>query len=86
MISYCKDCNANICYSCEEHEKHETISLKDLKPNIEENTNLFKEMKMLINECIDICENYSENSEIFKKKESSKILKEKILEIGRAHV
>ena len=53
LISYCKDCNTNICYSCEEHEKHETIFLKDLKPNIEEKTNLLKEMKEVI-ESIDV--------------------------------
>ena len=55
--------------------------IKKIKNAIDERAeNLFKEMKMLINECIDICENYSENSEIYKKKESSKILKVKNLE------
>ena len=34
LISYCIDCGTNIFYSCEEHEEHATISLKDLKPNI----------------------------------------------------
>ena len=61
--------------------------IKKIKNSIDERAeNLFKEMKMLINECIDICENYSENSEIFKKKESSKILKEKILVEGNDEI
>ena len=48
LISYCKECNKNICYSCEGHEEHETIALKELKPNIEEKKCLLKEMKAII--------------------------------------
>ena len=55
--------------------------IKNIKNSIDEKAeNLFKEMKMLINECIDICENYSENSEVFKKKQSNRIYDEKNLE------
>ena len=47
-------------------------SIRDKNNTIDERTdNLFKEMKILIDESIDLCENYSENSEIYKKRKSS---------------
>ena len=34
---YCGQCNLNICFSCEDHEIHKnTISLRELKPDVEE--------------------------------------------------
>ena len=36
LIKYCKQCFTNFCFSCDEHQEHNTISLLDLKPNIEE--------------------------------------------------
>ena len=56
---------------------------KDIK-NKEKNNmmieNLFNEIKYLIDESIELCENYSENSEFFKKRKSSLVLEEKNLE------
>ena len=43
---YCGQCNLNICFSCEDHDKHNnTISLRELKPNIEEKKNILLEIK-----------------------------------------
>ena len=35
FIKYCFDCKQNLCFACEEHEKHKSISLNELKPNID---------------------------------------------------
>jgi len=52
-------------------------SIKDKNNTIDERTeNLFKEIKILIDESIDICENYSENSEIYKKRRNSSQISE----------
>ena len=52
-------------------------SIKDKNNTIDERTeNLFKEIKILIDESIDICENYSENSEIYKKRRNSSHISE----------
>ena len=46
FIKYCKACNKNYCFSCEEeHDKHETISLSELRPNIDEVKNNLIKMK-----------------------------------------
>ena len=42
---YCEMCNMNICFSCEEHEKHKTISFKELKPNLIKTKLHFSEIK-----------------------------------------
>ena len=37
FFKYCEDCHSNICYSCDnEHNHHKTISLLDIKPDIEQ--------------------------------------------------
>ena len=44
---YCGQCNLNICYSCEDHDKHNNnISLRELKPNIEEKKNILLKIKI----------------------------------------
>ena len=54
IINYCKQCKKNICFTCEdEHNNHELISMKELKPNIEENKKILKEMKNII-DSIDV--------------------------------
>ena len=59
------------------------ISIQDKNNTLDERTdNLFKEMKIIIDESIDLCENYSENSEIYKKRKNSKSLEGKNLEIN----
>ena len=47
-IKYCIKCNKNICFSCEEHEKHETIFLGDIKPNIDDKKRILNVMKKSI--------------------------------------
>ena len=43
---YCGQCNLNICFSCDDHDKHNnTISLRELKPNIEEKKKILLEIK-----------------------------------------
>ena len=50
FIKYCKECNKNICFSCdEEHKKHPTLFLGELKPNMEETKNKI----VIINKEID---------------------------------
>jgi len=50
FIKYCKECNKNICFSCdEEHKEHQTLFLGDLKPNMEETKNKI----VIINKEID---------------------------------
>ena len=44
---YCGQCNLNICYSCEDHDKHNNnISLRELKPNIQEKKNILLKIKI----------------------------------------
>ena len=45
FIKYCIKCNKNICFSCEEHEKHKTIFLGDIKPNINDKKTILNDMK-----------------------------------------
>ena len=45
IINYYKTCKENICFSCEGHENHESIFLKDLKPNTDEMKKILDEMK-----------------------------------------
>ena len=46
LIKYCKQCYKNICFTCdEEHKNHQTISLAELKPNLEENKKFLIEIK-----------------------------------------
>ena len=47
-IKYCIKCNKNICFSCEEHEKHYTIFLGDIKPNIDDKKRILTDMKKSI--------------------------------------
>ena len=50
FIKYCSKCNVNLCFSCEEdHETHETISLGELKPNIDEAKSKLMQMNEEIN-------------------------------------
>ena len=54
FIKYCRNCRKNICYSCDDdHIKHETIFLGDIKPNIED----AKEKLLKIKNEIDIYNN-----------------------------
>ena len=50
IIKYCVECNKNICFSCEEHENHNTIYLGDIKPNIDEKKRILNDMKKHIDE------------------------------------
>ena len=43
-VQYCKECCKNICYSCE-HQEHEVINLKQIRPDITKTQNKLKEMK-----------------------------------------
>ena len=62
-------------------QNYEEIKKKDGIDTVDERfENLFKEIKVLIDESIDICENYSENSELFKKRRNSQVIEEKNLE------
>ena len=45
FIKYCIKCNKNICFSCEEHEKHETLFFGDIKPNIDDKKRILNDMK-----------------------------------------
>ena len=46
LIKYCKNCHSNFCFSCDdEHQRHNTISLLDLKPNISEANKKLSELK-----------------------------------------
>ena len=46
LIKYCKKCHVNFCFSCdEEHKKHDTVSLLDLKPDMAEANNKLLELK-----------------------------------------
>jgi len=46
LIKFCVDCNLNTCFSCDEkHRKHKTISLVDLKPNMDEIKNKLLQLK-----------------------------------------
>ena len=46
LIKYCKDCNRNICFLCdEEHNKHNTIFLGDLIPDIKQSKNKLLDLK-----------------------------------------
>ena len=45
LIKYCKDCNVNICYSCDEHEEHNIISFENIQPKIKETKNKLNEIK-----------------------------------------
>ena len=47
FIKYCLQCNKNICFVCgdEEHERHNKLSLNEMKPNINEINENLKEMK-----------------------------------------
>ena len=50
FIKYCSKCNMNLCFSCEEnHETHETISLGELKPNLDESKSKLMQMNEEIN-------------------------------------
>ena len=71
-----------MCLNKIKQNYQEIKSIKDKTNDIDERTdNLFKEMKIVIEESIEICENYSENSEIYKKRRnSSQIFDEKNLE------
>ena len=75
FIKYCAKCNINICFSCdEEHDKHDTIFLGDLKPNMNEAKNkllkMNKEIELFnnnikniikqLNELMDIINIYNE--------------------------
>ena len=56
IISYCKECKMNICFSCEGHENHAPVFLKDIMPNLDDlnnKKNLLDELKKII-ESIDI--------------------------------
>ena len=68
LISYCKKCKTNICYACEEHEKHELIAFKDMKANKEELNKTINEAKELIDfidpiikEIINILKEFGDN-------------------------
>ena len=50
FLKYCSKCNMNLCFSCvENHETHETISLGELKPNIDEAKSKLMQMNEEIN-------------------------------------
>ena len=52
-ISYCKNCNINLCNQCEnEHSKHKYKSFKEIKPNNKRIEEVKKE-KMIIKSCKD---------------------------------
>jgi hypothetical protein len=76
FISYCNDCNINLCYNCERnHSKHKRIYLKQIKMKenkIEEIKNNLKEFKDILNKYkekikemnilyIDICKEVMKN-------------------------
>ena len=80
FIKYCQECSSNICFSCDEkHIKHKTISLVDIKPDLESSKkrlegiklqidNLKKEIKEIINKLnglMEIMNAYYEISKIF---------------------
>ena len=72
LIKFCKQCNTNICFSCEDHDKHETVSLGDLKPNMEEKKKVLNEMKAVIDaidkkikEVIDILNRFSNALKVY---------------------
>ena len=48
FFKYCKQCNENICFSCDEHNNHELLFLVDLKPNIDEKKKILNEIKIYI--------------------------------------
>ena len=65
FIKYCKECNKNYCFSCEEeHDEHETISLSELRPNIDEVKNnliiMKKEIDLFNNKVKQIIKNLNE--------------------------
>ena len=71
----------NALKTCLDRIKQNYNDIKKFGYSIDErNDNLFKEMKLLIDESIDICENYSENLESFKKRKNSQIIDDKNLE------
>ena len=45
---YCKQCNKNICFKCQEHKEHQLISLEDITINKEEKKKILDNMKVLI--------------------------------------
>ena len=46
LIKYCTQCNKNLCYSCDdEHDSHNTISFKNIKPDLEKTKNYLLEIK-----------------------------------------
>ena len=49
LIKYCIQCKENICFACEEHEKHEVEYFGNLTPNIEEKKKILSEFKININ-------------------------------------
>ena len=67
-----------ICLKKIKDNYQELKSIKDKDNTIDiKNENLFREIKILINESIDLCQNYSENSEFYKKRKNSLNLEEK---------
>ena len=65
FIKYCKECKKNYCFSCEEeHDEHETISLSELRPNIDEVKNnliiMKKEIDLFNNKVKQIIKNLNE--------------------------
>ena len=49
FIKYCEDCHMNICFSCDtDHAEHKTITLVDLKPDLEESKKRIEEIKLMI--------------------------------------
>ena len=51
FIKYCEDCHMNICFSCDtDHAEHKTITLVDLKPDLEESKKRMEDIKSMIDE------------------------------------
>ena len=49
---YCKQCNKNIFFKCQEHKDHQLISLEDIVINKEEKKKILDNMKVLIDSII----------------------------------
>ena len=50
MIKYCKNCKKNICFSCQEHNNHQTVFFGDLIPDINDKKRLLSEIRTWIDE------------------------------------